>query len=201
MAYVLKQQYLYPFGPSRTNDFKPLHCASWCRSERNRCKTNCILCGLFVCLFVCGISLKSGQLIMSSFQTATRSCFSQVFFYGTRCPLYSATSLGYHVIGPHAYPPNHIILTPGQRVMCYGTYFIMSTMQEGTSPIFKVFGMTGPSTNRKSNPQNLLASAESPLSSPFTISRGYCRPSRHEGAPSGALTLDPHVLSYGTNPI
>ena len=38
--------------------------------------------------------------------------------------------------------------------------------------IFEVFGMTGPSTNRESNPQNLFGS-RAPLSSPFTISRGY----------------------------
>ena len=31
----------------------------------------------------------------------------------TQCPLYSAASLGYNVIGPHANPPSHIILTPG----------------------------------------------------------------------------------------
>ena len=40
--------------------------------------------------------------------------------------------------------------------------------------IFHIFGMTGPSTNRESNPQNLLVGARSPLSSPFTISKGYC---------------------------
>ena len=40
------------------------------------------------------------------------------------------------------------------------------------SPFLNVFGMTGPCSNRESNPQILLVSAESPLSSPFTISRG-----------------------------
>ena len=33
---------------------------------------------------------------------------------------------------------------------------MVSTMQGGTTPIFNVFGMTGPSTNRESNPQILL---------------------------------------------
>ena len=73
----------------------------------------------------------------------------------------------------HANPPSHIILTPGQPVMFRGPHFIISTMQAGTTPIFNVFGMTGPSSNRESNPQILLVSAGSPLSSPFTISRGY----------------------------
>ena len=66
---------------------------------------------LDVCLFVCGISLTSGQLISELFPDCTRSCFSQVDFTpqgrwphlwdevpicssGTQCPLYSAASLG-----------------------------------------------------------------------------------------------------------
>ena len=69
--------------------------------------------------------------------------------------------------------PSGIILTPGRPVMFCGPSFIVSTMQEETTPIFKRFGMTGPSSNRESNPQILLVSAGSPLSSPFTISRGY----------------------------
>ena len=56
---------------------------------------------------------------------------------GTQCPLYSAASLGYHVIGPHANPPSHIILTPGRPVMFRGPTLIVSTMQEETTPIFK----------------------------------------------------------------
>ena len=69
------------------------------------CKKAC------VCLFVCGISLTSGQLISELFPDCTRSCFSQVVsrrrggdrIYemrclicssGTQCPLYSAASLG-----------------------------------------------------------------------------------------------------------
>ena len=59
-------------------------------------------------------------------------------------------------------------------------------------PFLNVFGMTGPSSNRESNPQILLVSAGSPLSWPFTISRGYWGPIRHQGAPSGAPTPDPH---------
>ena len=49
-------------------------------------------------------------------------------------------------------------------------------MQGGTTPIFNVFDMTGPSTNWEWNPQNLLVSARSPLSSHFMISRGYWGP-------------------------
>ena len=74
--------------------------------------------------------------------------------------------------------------------MVCGPHFIISTMQAGTTPIFNGFGMTGPSSNRESNPQNLLVSARSSLSWPFTISRGYWGPIRHQGAPSEALTLD-----------
>ena len=54
--------------------------------------------------------------------------------------------------------------------------------------------MTGPSSNWESNPQILLVSAGSPLSSPFTISRGYRGPIRYQGAQSGASTPDPHGL-------
>ena len=56
---------------------------------------------------------------------------------GTRCPLYSAASLGKHVIGEHANPPSHIILTPGRPVIFRGPSFIVSNMQEETTPIFK----------------------------------------------------------------
>ena len=78
--------------------------------------------------------------------------------------------------------------------MFRGPHFIVSTMQAGTTPIFNVFGMTGPSSNRESNPQILLVSAGSPLSLPFTISRGYWGPIRHQGAPSGAPNPgSPHV--------
>ena len=79
--------------------------------------------------------------------------------------------------------------------MFCGPYFIMNTMQAGTIPIFNVFGMTGPSCNQELNPYNHLVGAESPLSSPFTFSRGYWGPIRHQGAPSGAPIPDPHGVS------
>ena len=78
--------------------------------------------------------------------------------------------------------------------MFRGPYFILSTMQAGTTPIFNVFGMTGPSTNRESNPKNLFVGAGFPLSLPFTISRGYWGPIHHQGAPAGAPSLDPQVV-------
>ena len=37
----------------------------------------------------------------------------------------------------YANPPSHIILTPGRPVMFRGPSFIVSTMQEETTPIFK----------------------------------------------------------------
>ena len=63
--------------------------------------------------------------------------------YGMRC-LFVAVGLSMSVIGPHANPLSHILLTLGRPAMF--------PMQAGTTPIFKVFGMTGPSTNRESNP-------------------------------------------------
>ena len=73
-------------------------------------------------------------------------------------------------------------------------YFILSTMQAGTTPIFNVFGMTGPSSNRESNQQILLVSAGSPQLLPFTIRRGYWGPIRHQGAPSEASFS--HLLGH-----
>ena len=75
----------------------------------------------------------------------------------TQCPLYSAASLGQHVIGPHANPPSHIILTPGRPAMFRGPYLIVSTMQAGTTFIFKVFGMTVPITNRNQTHKSSLS--------------------------------------------
>ena len=113
---------------------------------------------------------------MSSFQTAQGLAFRKLFYAagavtasmrelsicrsGTQCPLYSAASLREHVIGPHANPPSHIILTPGRPVMFHGPFYIVSTMQAGTTHIFNVYGMTGPSSNRELNPQILLVSAK-----------------------------------------
>ena len=92
----------------------------------------------------------------------------------------------------------------------------VSTMQEATTPIFNVYGMTRPSSNQESNPQILLVSAGSPLSSPFTISRGYWGPIRYQGPPSenwaskffkeisavyfdnAQLTLHPMVITFKT---
>ena len=84
--------------------------------------------------------------------------------------------------------------------MFRGPYFIVSTMKGGTTPIFKVFGMTRPSSNRESNPQILLVSAGSPLSSPFTISRGFWGPIHHQGAPWGSPTPDAHRVSPWEDP-
>ena len=68
-----------------------------------------------------------------------------------------------------------VILTPGRPVMVRGPHFIISTMQAGTTPIFNVFGMTGPSTNRESNPQNLLVGARSPPIITFYDQQGLLR--------------------------
>ena len=82
--------------------------------------------------------------------------------------------------------------------MFRGPSFIVSTMQQETTPIFNVYGMTRPSSNRESNPKILLVSAGSPLSSPFTISRGYWGPIRYQEAPSGDPTPDPHGVCSWT---
>ena len=44
----------------------------------NACGIFCLRSNIKVCLFVCGISLTSGQLIIELFPDCTRSCFSQV---------------------------------------------------------------------------------------------------------------------------
>ena len=103
--------------------------------------------------------------------------------YEMRCPFVAVGLNARFIVLPHwdnmsqahmlTHPCSHIILTPGRPVMFRGPFFIMSTMQEETTPIFNVYGMARPSSNRESNPQILLVSAGSPLSSPFTISRGY----------------------------
>ena len=53
---------------------------------------------------------------------------------GTQIPLYSAASLGYHVIGPRAKPPRHFILTQGRAVMLRGRYFILVPCKQGPLP-------------------------------------------------------------------
>ena len=69
-------------------------------------------------------------------------------------------------------------------------------MQAGTTPILKVFGMTGPSTNWESNPQILLVSAGSP---PYIIAfndqqgllRTYLSP---RGSVRNPLAPNPHAV-------
>ena len=72
--------------------------------------------------------------------------------------------------------------------MFHGLHFIS---QAGTTPIFKVFGITGPSTNRESNPQNLLLGPpivafydQQGLLRTFSSPGGSIR-SPHPGSPQG----------------
>ena len=81
--------------------------------------------------------------------------------------------------------------------MFLGPHFVLSTMQEGTTHIFKVFGTTGRSTNWESNPQfsfflNLLGQCWIPPIVSFYDQQGLLRTNRRQGAPSGAPTSDPH---------
>ena len=82
--------------------------------------------------------------------------------------------------------------------------FILSTMQAGITPIFNVFGMTGPSTNQESNPQILLASAGSHYCCLLTsagATEGYLSPgssisSPHPVPPRGNITTTEHGKVY-----
>ena len=79
--------------------------------------------------------------------------------------------------------------------MFCGPYFLMNTMQAGTHAsrdhfhLFNVFGMTEPSTSRESNRRNLLVSAGSHPSSPFTIGRLLRTFSSPSGVPHPGFTL------------
>ena len=65
--------------------------------------------GLFVCLFVCGISLMSSQLIEELFPDCTRSCFSQVVLrhrgadpiYEKRCLFVAVGLSARFIVLPH----------------------------------------------------------------------------------------------------
>ena len=62
-----------------------------------------------VCLFVCGISLTSGQLIIELFPDCTRSCFSQVVsrrrggdrIYEMRCLFVAVGPNARFIVLPH----------------------------------------------------------------------------------------------------
>ena len=78
--------------------------------------------------------------------------------------------------------------------MFCGPNFIISTMQAGITPVFKVVGMTGPSTNWESNPQNLLGQCWVPPIVAFYDQQGLLRAyslpgssirSPHPGSPRG----------------
>ena len=66
---------------------------------------------------------------------------------------------GHPVGAPNKTLISDTVLTPGRLVLFPVPSFILSTMQAGTTPIYNIFGMTGPSRNRESNPQNLLVGA------------------------------------------
>ena len=63
----------------------------------------------FVCLFVCGISLTSGQLVSELFPDCTRSCFSQVVLrcrggdriYEMRCLFVAVGPNARFIVLPH----------------------------------------------------------------------------------------------------
>ena len=71
-----------------------------------------LLCGFFLInfnLFVCGISLTSGQLFNELFPDCTRSCFSQVVsrrrggdhIYEMRCPFVAVGPNARFIVLPH----------------------------------------------------------------------------------------------------
>ena len=73
-----------------------------------------------VCLFVCGISLTSGQLVSELFPDCTRSCFSQIFLrhrggdriYEMRC-LFVAVGLNARfIVLPHGDNIGHMLTHP-----------------------------------------------------------------------------------------
>ena len=72
--------------------------------------------------------------------------------------------------------------------MFRGPSFIVSTMQEGTTPIFKRLWYDWTQQQPGIEPTNPLGQCWVPLLSPFTISRGYWGPIRYQGAPSEAPT-------------
>ena len=80
--------------------------------------------------------------------------------------------------------------------MFHGPYFILSAMQVGTTPIFNVFGMTGPSSNRESNPQNLLVRTGSPyrrlLQSAGATQDLYVTRELHQEPPPRSSIRSPH---------
>ena len=57
----------------------------------------------------------------------------------TQCPLYSAASLGKHVIGPHANLNSHIILTPGSQPFVVPYISTMYAIHVETIAIISIF--------------------------------------------------------------
>ena len=81
-----------------------------------------------------GAREKSGKCIFTHSRTERRCIFTHL-----RTSLFVCSFVG-------------LVLTPSKPVMFKGPNFIPSTMQAGTTPIFNVFGMTRPCTNRELNP-------------------------------------------------
>ena len=107
-------------------------------------------------------------------------------------------SLGLHVIGPPANTPSHIILTPGRPVMCRGPSFIVSTMQEETTPIFKRLWYDWTQQQPGIEPTNPLGQCWVPPIVAFYDQQGLLRTyslpgssirSPHPGSPRGSPNL------------
>ena len=69
--------------------------------------------------------------------------------------------------------------------MFRGHSFIVSTMQEETTPIFKRLWYDWTQQQPEIEPTNPLGQCWVPLLLPFTISKGYSGPIHYQGAPSG----------------
>ena len=102
-----------------------------------------------------------------------------------------------YVIGPHANPPSHIILTPGQPVMFRGPSFIVSTMQEETTPIFKCLWYDWTQQQPGMEPTNPLGQCRVPPIVAFYDQQGLLRTyslpggsirSPHPGSPLANVT-------------
>ena len=69
--------------------------------------------------------------------------------------------------------------------MFHGPHFIVSTMQAGTTPIFNVFDMTVPSSNRESKPTNPLGQGWVPPIVAFYDQQGLLRTYSSPRIPTG----------------
>ena len=152
-----------------------------------------------VCLFVCGISLTSGQLFNELFPDCTRSGFLQVVLrrrdgdriYEMRCLFVPVVPNACFVVLPHW--DNITLYWHRANQLCFGVpTSSWVPCKQGQLPFLTSLVWLDPAATGNRTHKSSWSMLVPPYRGLLRSAGGYWGPIRYQGAPSGAPTPDPH---------